>query len=287
MRTDAFRRPWPLPARLIVLLVLFAGVDAAFAKLTLLAVGNPITGLLCGVVTAGLALLAYVKVVGLIEQRPATEVSPPGLRSQLPGGVVLGAGMFAVTVLLIAVSGGYRASSGSIGAMVATLGLMVCVATCEELLFRGVLLRVVEQWAGTVVALIASSALFGGLHMLNPDATLWGAVAIAFRGGLLTGLGFVLTRKLWLPIGFHLGWNFAEAGIFGTTVSGSADGGGGLLRSVLTGPNLITGGEFGPEASIYAVLLGGSAAAVMLFLAHRQGKIRPASWSPSVSAPAR
>ncbi len=97
--------------------------------------------------------------------------------------------------------------------------------------------------------------MFGGLHLLNPNATPWGAVAIAIQGGLMMAACYAVTRSLWLPIGLHFGWNFAEGGIFGTTVSGSSTTNTGLFSSHLSGPLLISGGDFGPEATIFAVLV--------------------------------
>lgn len=63
-------------------------------------------------------------------------------------------------------------------------------------------------------------------------------------------IAYTATRSLWLPIGLHFAWNFTESGVFGTAVSG-ADGEHGLLRTVLSGPEVLTGGTFGPEASLF------------------------------------
>lgn len=268
----------PIGIRLLVLFVLFAIVDGVFAWLDVLAAKNPLTGLVVGVATAAAALYTYAKVVGWLEQRATPEVALGSLRPQLTRGVAIGVGLFTITLLLIFVSNGYRAGWGSVGDMVATFGLMVGIAACEELLIRGVLFRIVEERAGTVVALTVSSVLFGVLHLLNPAATVWGAVAIAIQGGLLLGSCFVLTRKLWMPIGFHLGWNFAESGIFGTVVSGSNGTAGGLLHGTAHGSALISGGDFGPEASIFAVLVGAVAGVVMLRKAHKQGRFVEARW---------
>ncbi|BFU45627.1 CPBP family intramembrane glutamic endopeptidase [Krasilnikovia sp. MM14-A1004] len=268
----------PTGIRLIVLLALFAAVDGAFAWINVHAAANPLTGLLAGVATSAVALVVYARTVGWLEQRTTPEVATAGLRPQLTRGVAIGIGLFTVTMLLITVGNGYRAGWGSIGDMFATLGLMAGIATCEELLFRGVLFRIVEERAGTYLAVTASSLLFGGLHLLNPAATLWGAFAIAVQGGLLSAATFVLTRKLWMPIGFHLGWNFAESGIFGTTVSGSDRTVGGLLDGMAHGPAIISGGAFGPEGSIFAVLVGGLAALVMLRRAHTGGKFVEGAW---------
>lgn len=162
---------------------------------------------------------------------------------------------------------------GSFGGAVAALGLMSCVAVAEELVFRGALFRIVEEIAGTWGALVVSGVLFGVLHLVNPHATVWGAVSIAVEAGLLFGAVYAATRSLWLPIGLHLGWNFAEGGIFGTTVSGSAHGPASLLRATVSGPAALTGGEFGPEAGVVAILVCGVPAVLFLRLAAKRGRI--------------
>jgi len=264
------RRLRPLGIRLLVLLVVFALVDGAFAWINAHAAKNPVTGLVSGIATGALALFAYARIVGRLEQRNVSEARPVGWRPLLSG-TALGIGLFSATMLLIVMCNGYRFAGGSVGHAIATFGMMIGIAVCEEILFRGVLFRLVEGRFGTVVAVIASSLLFGGLHLLNPSATIWGAVAIAVQGGLLAAGCFVLTRKLWLPIGFHLGWNFAESGIFGSTVSGSQDTVGGLLVGTAHGPAILSGGGFGPEASIFAVLVGGVAGLVLLRRAYKKG----------------
>jgi membrane protease YdiL (CAAX protease family) len=131
---------------------------------------------------------------------------------------------------------------------------MASVAVTEEVLFRGVIYRIVEERTGSVIAIVVSSLLFGLTHLLNGGATLWGTLAIAVEGGAMLAVAYAATRSLWLPIGLHFAWNFAESGIFGSTVSGSTDSETGLLRTVLSGPAALTGGGFGPEASLFALL---------------------------------
>jgi membrane protease YdiL (CAAX protease family) len=269
----------PIGVRLLFLLVVFVLVDALAAPLDTFAAGNPVTGLLVGLATAAVVLFGYARLVGWLEQRRATEVSTETLRPQLPGAIGLGIGLFALTILLIFICGGYRVHGwGSVGGMIATFGMMAGVSVCEELLFRGVLFRIVEEWAGTVIALTVSAVLFGVLHLVNPNATVWGALAIAAEAGLMLGAAYVYKRSLWLPIGIHLGWNFAESGLFGSTVSGSDGTVGGLLKGVAKGPAIISGGGFGPEASIFAILVCGAVALVLLRKAGRAGQIVKAPW---------
>jgi membrane protease YdiL (CAAX protease family) len=116
--------------------------------------------------------------------------------------------------------------------------------------------------------------LFGLSHLLNPNASLWGAIAIAIEAGGMLAAAYAATRNLWVPIGLHFGWNFAAGGIFSTEVSGN-DTPQGLLDSAMSGPPLLTGGDFGPEGSVYSVLFGVLVTIVFMWLAHRRGHIVP------------
>jgi membrane protease YdiL (CAAX protease family) len=150
---------------------------------------------------------------------------------------------------------------------------MCSVAVTEELIFRGALFRILEEKTGTWGALAVSGLVFGGLHLFNRDATVWGALAIAIEAGLLFGAIFAATRSLWLPIGLHLGWNMAGAGIFGTTVSGTAGGPASLLQATMSGSPALTGGDFGPEGSVIAILLSIVPTVLFLMLAKRRGRL--------------
>src|SRR5262249_28757908 len=144
---------------------------------------------------------------------------------------------------------------GSATGALALLGFTVAAAVTEELIFRGVLFRIIEGRIGTWLALALTGLLFGMSHLFNAHATVWGALAIAVEAGGMLGAAYVATRNLWVPIGLHFAWNFAEGGIFGTDVSGTNTPAG-LLHGVLSGPTALSGGEFGPEASVYALLAG-------------------------------
>jgi membrane protease YdiL (CAAX protease family) len=259
------------------MLVVFFGAEALIALVTTAVAGDSvwaaIWSLVLGVVFAGLALGLYVLAVRTLERRPADEVT--GSRAGLGRGVVLGMLLFTVVITVVAVFGGYRITGwGSVAGALSVLGVTVAVAVAEELLFRGVLFRIVEELAGTIGALVVSAGLFGLLHLLNPEATVFGAFAIAVEGGLMAGAAYAATRTLWLPIGLHLGWNFAEGGLFGTTVSGTAGGSSGLFDSVLSGPVALTGGDFGPEASIVSILVCAVPTVLFLRAARRNGNLR-------------
>jgi hypothetical protein len=105
---------------------------------------------------------------------------------------------------------------------------------------------------------------------MNPGATLISDVAIVVEAGLLLGAAYALTRNLWLVIGIHAGWNFTEGSVFGVSVSGQPVTAS-LVHSVLKGPDLLTGGAFGPEASLIAVAVCGLAALILGVLVYRRG----------------
>lgn len=265
------RSGWGRPLVMIVALALFsvlAGLVNNAADAT------PATGLLFGVLTAALAVCLYRWLIRRLEDRDAVELRVADARSGLRQGVLIGLGAFAATLTVIALTGGYHLDGwGSFGGALTTLGLMCCVAVTEELIFRGVVFRLLEEKAGTYAALAASGILFGLVHLANPEATLWGAFAIAIEGGLLLAAAYAATRSLWLPIGLHLGWNMAVGGIFGTTVSGSTADLGSLLEATVTGPQLITGGAFGPEASAVAILACLIPTTLFLRHAKRRGRL--------------
>lgn len=238
--------------------------------------GSWLLTLVLGTATAALALVAYAWVVRRTEQRAPSELARDGAGSATARGLLLGVLMFGAVIACIALTGGYRVDGwGSVTVAIGFVGFTAAAAVTEELLFRGVLLRVVEERAGTGAALLLTSVIFGAVHLTNPHATVWGAVAIAVEAGAMLGAAYVATRTLWLPIGLHFGWNVAAAGIFGTEVSGN-DTPQGLLEGVTSGPVLLSGGAFGPEGSLFAVLAGAALTVVFLRLAHRRGRIVPA-----------
>ncbi|WEH40238.1 CPBP family intramembrane metalloprotease [Streptomyces sp. NBC_01218] len=263
--------PW---VRLPVFFVTLLAVNAIAAGINHAADATAWTALIAGVATGVAALAVYAGLVRRLEGRRPQELTLAKARPELCRGALLGLGLFAVTIAAVALSGGYHVRGwGSIGGSLTTLGLMSCVAVTEELAFRGALFRILEEKAGTYGAVIVSGLAFGTLHLVNENATLWGALAIAVEAGLMFGALYAATRSLWPVIGVHLGWNMAEQGIFGTAVSGSGSGTGGLLDASTSGPHLLSGGSFGPEAGIFAILVCSVATVVFLRAAERRGRI--------------
>lgn len=147
--------------------------------------------------------------------------------------------------------------------------VFLTVAVGEEMIFRGIIFRQIDERWNTWTALIVSALLFGFIHLPNNGATWWSSLAIAIEAGLMLGAAYKWSGSLWLPIGIHWAWNFTQGNIFGASVSGNVAGGS-LLEMQVNGPDIITGGDFGPEASIVAVTLGIIYTLVFLFTWNRR-----------------
>jgi membrane protease YdiL (CAAX protease family) len=140
-----------------------------------------------------------------------------------------------------------------------------------------VLVRSVETWLGSWAALVVSSLVFGLTHLMNPQGTLEGALFISVEAGILLAAALMLTRRLWLSIGFHMAWNYTQSAIFSGIVSGN-EAQQGLIRSTMKGPDWLTGGSFGVESSVLALVVCTTTGIVMLVMAVRRGKIVPPIW---------
>lgn len=247
---------------LLVVLLAIGGVQAGLHAVHMTA--TPALGML-GAITA----VAYIAGVRWIERREVTELSLTQLWREFPAGVAMGCGLFAAVMLMLRLGGAYRIEGwGDTGAVASGLAMGISAAVVEEILFRGILFRLLEAVFGWWVALGLTSALFGAAHAANRGATVWSSVAIALEAGILLGSAYALTRRLWVPMGIHLGWNFTEGTVFGMAVSGN-EVSHPLVRGTISGGALLTGGKFGPEASLPAVMACVTVAAVLLAMTMR------------------
>jgi membrane protease YdiL (CAAX protease family) len=262
--------------RFPVMLVVFTVVMLANAVVMQLVSPVVLLALPLGIGSVIAVVAGYRKLSQVVEQRAdIPELAKVRVWSQLRRGAVLGSGLFVLLILLIGMFGGWQDMSwGSIWGCLGTAGVTASVAVTEEVLFRGVLFRIMEERTGTVIALVVSSLIFGLTHSINAEATLWGVLSIALTGGLLTTAAYVATRSLWLSIGLHFAWNFTHAGVFGVALSGTTEAPHGLLQTTLSGPTVLTGGTFGPEASLIALLVCVVPTVVLLRRAARTGQIQ-------------
>lgn len=237
--------------------------------------GSP--ALMLAIVVGMLALTycLYLGFVHFVERRSPSELSLGGMGRELGIGLLVGAGLYTGTVLILMLLGIYRIEAmNPVAFMLTALPMAISSAFFEELLFRGVLFRIFEEWLGSWVALAVSSLVFGMMHLANPAGTLQGAIFITVEAGILLAAAYMVTRRLWMSIGFHFAWNYTQEGIFSGIVSGG-ESDPGLFKSVIEGPDVLTGGSFGLESSLIAFLLCTTTGVVLLLMAVRRGKIVP------------
>ncbi|GAB1333237.1 CPBP family intramembrane glutamic endopeptidase [Streptomyces sennicomposti] len=261
--------------KVVLQVVAVFAVYAVCGGLTNGAKDNPWLSLLVGALTVALMTFVYRWAVRRTENREVTELRGMEAISATFWGLVLGTLMFLCVIGNIYFLGDYKVHGiDSVSGAIGLIGFMAAAASTEEIIFRGLLFRLLERGTGTYTALVLSGLVFGAMHLLNDDATVAGALAIAIEAGAMLAAGYAATRNLWLPMGVHFAWNFMESGVFSTQVSGNGDTHG-LLDATLSGNHLITGGEFGPEASIYSVAFGTLLTICFLVVAHRRGNIVP------------
>lgn len=264
-----------------LLLVLFL-TAAAFgvplqAAVDLLPPGDAALELVGLLVACAAALGCYALAVRLGEGRRASELA---LRPALPGlvvGAVLGLLMMAVLMGVMVVTGLYDITLVGAAPAWTGLGLALQAAVTEELWMRALLLRLLWRAVGPVPAFAVAALVFGALHLANPGATALAGAAVAAAGLMFCAL-YALTGRLWVPIGLHLAWNFAQGYLFGAAVSGNDLGGSIAVSTARPGADAwLTGGTFGPEASVFALLLVSAMTVGALSLARKSGRfaVRP------------
>jgi len=270
----------------IALAILSIAIPFAMVRLPLnLLVTDKSLRRLGALLLTAVVLGAYGAYVRVAERRAVTELSGTHAVRELGIGLVFGALLLSSTIAILAALGVYQIT-GNNGwqFMLATVPGSVLSGVLEEVLIRGVIFRILEQWLGSWIALGISAVIFGLLHLLNPGATLLNAAAISIEAGVLLAAAYMLTRRLWLCIGIHIAWNFTQGGIFSVAVSGGSSKG--LLQAKMLGPDWLTGGSFGVEASVVALAVCAAAGIALLIVVARKGGIvtpasqaRPASLS--------
>lgn len=268
-------------ARIVIFVALFIALSFIVgASLHVLGLGKaspPLPRAFAQLVARALVpLLAYLVLVKWIERRRISELAPVTLIPQGLLGVVAGVLLFSIIVGALYLFGSYHVTGTNPNAawLPALLVVGLGAGIGEEIMFRGVLFRIVEEGLGTWWALVISALFFGAVHLGNPGATLWSSIAIAIEAGLLFGMLYHVTRSLALCMGLHAAWNFTQGTIYGIPVSGTdADG---WLVSARTGPDWLSGGVFGAEASVVAIVLCSLCTVGLLLIALRRGTIIPA-----------
>jgi membrane protease YdiL (CAAX protease family) len=232
---------------------------------------------------AGLAL--YAVLVRGAEARWPSELDLKRAAPELLIGVALGVAMMSAVVGVLVGSGLYEISGPRAASPLGMITVGVSSGAFEELLFRAILLRLLMRAFGAWPALGLSAAFFGLAHLNNPNSSPTAAVAIAVEAGLMLAAFYMLTGRIWMSIGVHAAWNFAQGWIYGAPVSGYA-----VTESLyLSEPknsayDWLSGGAFGPEASVPAMVVGTAVAVAVLYRAWKRGNFRARPDGPKAEA---
>lgn len=234
---------------------------------------EPATQLVAHVLGCLIILGAYALMVRLGEDRAPGELAPKAAAFGLLAGGMLGTVTFS-SVMAIMI--GFRLYDFEfLGFAPAWRGVSLALESgvFEEVLVRGIILRLIWRGFGPWPAFIVSAVLFGAGHIGNPGATLFTAACVAIEAGIMLAAFYALTGRLWVSIGFHAAWNFTQGYLFGAAVSGG-DFGSAMARSTARGglPDWLTGGAFGPEASLPSVAICSILGAVVLWFAWKAGR---------------
>jgi uncharacterized protein len=216
-------------------------------------------------------LLSYWTVYRIYEKREITELSLKYLPKEFAGGLLAGFFLLSLVILILYLLGYYNASGiSNFSFFLAPLSILVIAALLEEIVFRLIIYRILEEWMGTYRALILSSILFTIPHLFNNDVNVL-TVLFLFLFGFAHGIMFNYTKRMWLPFAFHLGWNLSQP-FYGSNLSGIKDFEP-VIKGQFNGPRLLTGSGFGIEDSLLSILVLIIGSAIFLFYSTRNGKI--------------
>ena len=270
---------FPLTAMLIAAALFIAATALGiFIGKQFVAMSQPGRATLQAIVLIGLVLAAYKLVIVRLGEHPRDDLPARGAIKNLSLGLLAGFVIFSIVVGVADLVGVYRiVGTGDTSRLALELvGTAILPGFMEEMFFRGILFRWLEEFGGSWAALVLTSALFGLAHLFNPNATWFSSFAIAVEAGVLLGGAYMLTGNLWLPMGLHAAWNFTQGEIFDVPVSGIDEHG--LVQAKLSGPAILSGGSFGLEASVIA-LIGATIVGVwMVWMAIRRDRIVAPWW---------
>jgi len=264
-------------------------IRCLFTISPMLVVGNgPLVGPVTEFALAFAAIAAMWLVFRFFEKRTlhlsGFDTNKAGV--DLAVGFVLGLVLVAFVVMFDLVCGVYKFAGFNAGFNpIATLVILFFAALTEEVIFRGCIFQLCEKRLGVWPAFAITCLLFGLAHMLNDvhgatvGGKLLGCISLMLEAGIVLNAAFLVRRTLWLPVGLHWAWNFFEGPIFGMPVSGTSLGTP-MMIAHLQGPDVLTGGYFGPEGSVAGVVSGTVGGALMLWYALRKGNVSENNETP-------
>jgi uncharacterized protein len=215
-------------------------------------------------------LVSYFYLFRLYDRRKITELSIKYLPKEMFGGFVLGFFTISLSIFLLYLLGYYQAISiTTTHYSIKLFTVLIVAALIEDLFHRGLIVRVLENWLGTNIAIVVGM-LIETQHIFNPNANLFSLFTDLVWGFTMT-MFFVYTKRIWLPFFFHLGWNFAQP-FYGSNLTGLNDMGN-IIQSKFNGPELLTGGAVGIEGSIFTPTFSLLIGITLYYFAKKEGKI--------------
>ncbi len=225
-----------------------------------------IQNLLSGFVIIGIYSITFY----FLERRKIHELALNNFLKELSIGLFSGFSLIFICVLLLYILGFYEVFGlNAIANIILPLTVLIPAAILEEIVFRGIIFRILKERFGTNIALI-QAVIFGLAHFGNENATptsIWFVTML----GIVLSLLYAYTNRIWLPFFFHFGWNFAQV-IFGTPLSGETNFKS-LIDSKFEGPILLIGSDFGIEDSLFSILFM-TLLAVYLYRLNRKKELR-------------
>ena len=253
----------------VALSMVYARSDIPEGQLTFLALNE----FALFIAAVGAMLLAR----RFVDRRPLSAFGVgflPHWRRDLGAGLTLAGGMLAVLMAgcyaFGYVSIRWTGRQAPATTLFATFSILLLAALTEELVFRGFPLQILVDGIGKWPAVIAMSAIFGAMHLSNPNASLLGSLNTVIAGILLS-LAYVRARSLWLPYGIHVGWNVGLGFVLGFPLSGLDLAS--LWTTGIAGRDTILGGGYGPEGGLLATFIFASSA----FIVSHSTSIRPST----------
>lgn len=267
---------WMVALCVAIVLVFNAVAKAA---LWLFASGAPSADmkLVAGIAGSAALVAFYWAAVRLGERRRVPELALRQAPAELIAGLALGAALIAAIVGAQWLPGWVIIEPRHVDRVALALRDSIRSGVLEELVLRLVIFRLLWRAFGIWPALAGAAVLFGALHLANPDSGWFAAACLIAGEGIAIGL-YLITGRIWASIGMHAGWNFAQGWLFGAVVSGTTDIAGGpfALRPMPGVSDALSGGGFGPEASVAALIVSLVASAAFLWRAWAQGRFEAA-----------
>lgn len=160
-------------------------------------------------------------------------------------------------------------SINPVSLLIPHLIISISSSISEEILHRGIIFNLIEDKFGSYIAIIISSLNFGLFHIANPNSSLLLSLCLSINAGFLLASAYIYSRSIVFPVSIHFSWNFFSSSIFGSNVSGYKIEESFFVTNI-SGPEYITGGEFGIEGSIQVLIINLIASFIFFYISRKK-----------------